>query len=133
VNLRLAAVVLAAVSVVLAGCGDDSGTDETSAPEITAADTSAPDTTAPAESRVEVSIASVAFGPDEITVPLGTTVVWTNDEDAVPHTSTSDDGLWNSGTLDPGESFEFTFDEPGTFAYFCRIHPSMTATIIVEG
>jgi len=81
---------------------------------------------------VDVSIASLAFGPAAITIPVGTTVTWTNNEDAIPHTSTSDDGIWDSATLDPGEQFSFTFDEPGTYTYFCRIHPSMQATIVVE-
>ena len=41
--------------------------------------------------------------------------------------------MWDSATLKPGEQFSFTFDDAGTFAYFCNIHPSMTATIVVEG
>jgi len=51
----------------------------------------------------------------------------------VDHTTTSDDGLWDSATLQPGEQFSFAFDQPGTYTYFCSIHPSMTATIVVEG
>jgi plastocyanin len=51
----------------------------------------------------------------------------------VAHTTTSDDDAWNSGTLQPGDDFTTTFAESGTFSYFCSIHPSMTATIVVEG
>ena len=123
---------VAFVVVLAVACG---GTDEaepatTQAPAATEAP--AP-TEAAAPVGVEVSIQSFSFGPDEITVAAGTTVTWVNDEDAVPHTATSEDGVWDSGTLQPGDSFSFTFDVPGTYPYFCAIHPSMTATIVVEG
>ena len=61
-----------------------------------------------------VVIANLAFDPAAITVPTGTTVAWTND-DSVPHTVTSTDGAFDSGIFDPGGSFAFTFNEPGSF------------------
>src|SRR5215212_5447308 len=79
-----------------------------------------------------VIIANLAFEPAAITVPTGTTVAWTND-DAPPHTVTSTDGAFDSGILDPGGSFSFTFNEPGSFDYACQLHPQMQGTVTVEG
>lgn len=79
-----------------------------------------------------VEMADLAFNPDSLTVPVGTTVTWEN-TDSLPHTSTSEDEVWDSGTLNTGDQFSFTFEEDGTFAYVCEIHPSMTGTIVVEG
>src|SRR5215210_8428678 len=75
--------------------------------------------------------APAASAQDEMTVAPGTTVTWVNDGEE-PHTSTADDGTWDSGTLQPGESYSFTFDEPGDYSYLCEIHPDMTATINVS-
>src|SRR5687768_13794046 len=79
-----------------------------------------------------VVIANLAFDPAAVTVPTGTTVAWTND-DAVPHTVTSTDGAFDSGIFDPGGSFSFTFNEPGSFAYICQLHPQMQGTVTAEG
>src|SRR5829696_775057 len=79
-----------------------------------------------------VVIANLSFDPSAITVPTGTTVAWTN-EDAVPHTVTSTDGAFDSGIFDPGGSFAFTFNEPGSFAYVCQLHPQMQGTVTAEG
>ena len=79
-----------------------------------------------------VVIANLAFDPPAITVPTGTTVAWTND-DAPPHTVTSTDGAFDSGILDPGGSFSFTFNEPGAFDYVCQLHPQMQGTVTAEG
>jgi plastocyanin len=82
------------------------------------------------EQRIE--IADLAFDPDTLTVAVGTTVTWVSADPDLPHTSTSDDDLWASGTLNEGDEFPFTFEEAGTFAYFCEVHPDMTGTIVVE-
>jgi plastocyanin len=81
----------------------------------------------------EVVINNFSFGPAALTVPVGTKVVWTND-DADPHTVTSetDPKLLKSPPLDTGESFAFTFDKPGTYRYFCSLHPHMRGTIVVQ-
>jgi plastocyanin len=79
-----------------------------------------------------VSIKDFAFGPPNATIAPGTTVTWVNN-DQVPHTATANDGAFDSGTLQPGQSYSFKFDRPGTYAYHCNIHPDMTATIIVSG
>src|SRR4051794_4215731 len=85
---------------------------------------------ADAQSSTAVTIVDFAFQPASLEVTAGTTVTWTN-SGAAPHTVTADDGAFDSGTLQPGSTFSFTFDTPGTFAYHCEIHPNMTATIIV--
>lgn len=77
-----------------------------------------------------VSIVDVAFKPADIEVPVGTTVDWTND-DPFAHTVTANDGSFDSGTMEGGEVFSQTFEQPGTFEYFCVIHPSMTGTVTV--
>ena len=82
------------------------------------------------EQRVE--IADQAFDPDTLTVAVGTTVTWVSADPNLPHTSNSEDEVWFSGTLNEGDDFSYTFEEAGTFAYFCEVHPSMTGTIVVE-
>jgi plastocyanin len=77
-----------------------------------------------------VDIAGFAFSPQTITVAVGDTVTWTN-ADAQGHTATADDGSFDTGTIARNTSKSVTFDTAGTFAYHCRIHPSMTATISV--
>ncbi len=87
----------------------------------------------PSGGTSDVSIKDFAFGPGELTVSVGDTITWTNDESGIPHTTTADDGLWDSATLKPDEKYSFTFTEAGTYTYFCSIHPSMRATITVTG
>jgi hypothetical protein len=69
------------------------------------------------------------FAP-ALTVAAGTTVTWTN-EDWAPHTATAEDGSFDSGRLNQGDSFDQTFDEPGTFAYHCSFHPGMMGSVVV--
>jgi plastocyanin len=87
---------------------------------------------ASAQDDMTVSIQDFFFSPDQMTVAPGTTVTWTN-EAQTPHTTTADDGTWDSGTMEQGDDFSFTFDDPGTYTYHCSIHPDMTATITVSG
>jgi plastocyanin len=88
---------------------------------------------APAASAkiVEVKIDNFSFSPAVITVPAGTTIVWTNRDD-IPHTVVSDDKVFKSKVLDTDEKFSFTFDKPGTYPYFCSVHPKMTAKVVVQ-
>jgi plastocyanin len=79
----------------------------------------------------KVSIKDFDFSPASRSVTVGTTVTWTNTGQA-PHTVTADDGTFDSGTLDPGKDFSFTFDTPGTFTYHCNIHPRMKGKIVVK-
>ena len=78
-----------------------------------------------------VSVQDFSFAPASLTVSVGTTVTFTNNG-AVTHTVTADAGGFDSGNLAAGSAFQFTFNSPGTFAYHCAIHPSMTATIKVQ-
>ncbi len=79
---------------------------------------------------VSVAIKNFSFQPSSLTVPIGSTVTWTN-QDSVEHTSTSDTGAWDSGGIAPGQSFQHTFTAAGTFTYHCMIHPFMHGTIVV--
>lgn len=81
----------------------------------------------------EVAIDEFQFGPAVLNVPAGTKVTWIND-DSDPHTVTSeaDPKLFKSPPLDTGESFAFTFDKPGTYRYFCSIHPRMQGVVVVQ-
>ena len=86
---------------------------------------------ATASASASVTIQDFAFGPGSISVAVGSTVTWTN-QDSVSHTVTADDGSFDSGRLAQGATFSQTFDTPGTYTYHCAIHPSMTGTITVE-
>lgn len=80
----------------------------------------------------KVSIANFAFSPAQITVTKGTTVTWTNN-DTTAHTIVETDGKNgpNSSTVNPGNSYTFTFNEAGTYQYHCSIHPQMTGSVTV--
>ena len=80
---------------------------------------------------VEVKIDNFSFGPGTLTVPVGTTVTWTNRDD-IPHTVVSTDGVFKSKLMDTDEKFSYTFSKPGTFPYFCSIHPKMTGKVVVQ-
>ena len=80
---------------------------------------------------IEVKIDNFSFGPAAITVPVGTTVTWTNRDD-IPHTVVSDDKVFKSKVLDTEEKFSYTFTKPGTYGYFCSIHPKMTGKVVVQ-
>ncbi len=80
---------------------------------------------------IEVRIDNFSFGPTEVTVPAGTTVTWTNHDD-IPHTVVSTDKVFKSKVLDTDEKFSFTFSTPGTYPYFCSIHPKMTGKVVVR-
>ncbi len=75
------------------------------------------------------TIAGFAFTPT-ITVTVGQPIVWTN-ADVVPHTVTSDDGVWDSGDIVPGQSYSLTLDKPGAYHYHCMHHPYMVGTVVV--
>ena len=79
----------------------------------------------------EVKIDNFSFGPATLTVPVGTSVTWTNRDD-IPHTVASTDGVFKSKALDTDEKFSFTFSKAGTYPYFCSIHPKMTGKVIVQ-
>ncbi len=78
----------------------------------------------------EVWIDNLAFDPFNITMSVNTTVTWTN-MDGVPHTVTSDDGAFESGTMTDGVTFQFTFVDEGQYLYHCAIHPEMHGMVTV--
>ena len=77
-----------------------------------------------------VKIGNFTFGPQELRVKAGTTVTWTNEDD-IPHTVVSPNNF-RSKALDTEGSYSFTFTTPGTYKYFCSLHPHMTGTVVVE-
>jgi plastocyanin len=80
----------------------------------------------------QIEIRNFAFAPATLTVPAGTRVVWTN-QDEEPHVITSAGSLFApSKGLDTSDSYAVTFSKPGTYAYYCSIHPMMVGTIIVQ-
>jgi plastocyanin len=81
--------------------------------------------------NAEVKIDNFSFSPATLTVTVGTTVTWTNHDD-IPHTVVSDDKVFKSKVLDTDEKFSYTFDKPGTYPYFCSIHPKMTGKVVVQ-
>ncbi|MDO8472068.1 MAG: cupredoxin family copper-binding protein [bacterium] len=86
--------------------------------------------TVPAASNT-VTIADSNYSPATLTVKVGDTVTWVN-QDSVSHTATASDNSFGTGMLSPGQSGTVTFSKAGTFVYHCQIHPSMTGTIIVQ-
>jgi plastocyanin len=79
----------------------------------------------------EIRIDNFRFDPAIVTISAGTTITWTNNDD-VPHVVASDDKVFKSNALDTDDRFSFTFTKPGTYNYYCAIHPKMTATIVVQ-
>ncbi len=85
-----------------------------------------------APAPVTVKIDNFTFDAQTITVPVGTTVTWVNNDDT-PHTVVADDHkTFRSKPLDTDDRFSFTFTTPGTYGYFCSIHPHMTGTVVVK-
>jgi plastocyanin len=120
----VAASSLILLALLLAACGYGQ-------PSPPSADTPEP----PPQGQVEVVMQGSQFQPAEVTIEAGTTVVWTN-QDALPHTVTAGSRGNPSGLFDEdvgaGGDFSFTFEEPGTYEYYCSIHPGMDGTVVVE-
>jgi plastocyanin len=81
--------------------------------------------------EVVVKIDNFSYMPHDITVAAGTTIIWVNNDD-IPHTVVSTTDVFKSRALDTDDKFSFKFDKPGTYEYFCSIHPKMTAKVIVQ-
>jgi plastocyanin len=127
-----------ALGLVAVGCGDD----DDSGDGGSAATTEQPATTekqaggggAAAGKQVAVEIVDIDFDPKDETVPSGTTVKWTN-TGKLPHTVTKDGGPgpdFDSGTLQPGDTYEETFTAPGKVDYLCTIHSGQNGSITVQ-
>ena len=80
----------------------------------------------------QVSMEGIAFNPSEVSVGVGDTVTWTNNE-SVAHDVTADSfSSGEPGGMMSGDTFEHTFEEAGTFDYVCTVHPGMEGTVTVE-
>lgn len=140
-TIRRSTTLLAAATLAfgLAACAEDDPVMEepTGEPTDEATDDDADDDADAAEADDGgaggdvVAMTFFNFAPDVLTVPVGTTVTWVN-EDTVLHTATADDGSFDVETPGEGDEGSHTFDEAGEFTYFCEVHASMTATITVE-
>lgn len=112
----------AGIVLALAACGDDDEGSDAASGDAGAGDAVAGDA---------VQIVDFQFEPQDLTVEVGTTVTFTND-DGFAHTAEADDGSFDTGNLEGGASAEVTFAEAGELSYFCAIHNYMKATITVE-
>jgi len=115
-NVRIASVVVPVMIAMLLLFAGSS--------RVIASDQSSP-------ANVAVKIDNFVFGPQAITVPVGTTVTWTNSDD-IPHTAVSTDGVFKSKVMDTNEKFSYTFTKAGTYSYYCSVHPKMTGQVVVK-
>jgi plastocyanin len=81
---------------------------------------------------VTVKIDNFSFAPEQLTVKAGTTVTWINEDD-IPHTVVASGKAFRSKALDTDDKYSFTFTTPGSYEYFCSLHPHMKAMITVVG
>jgi plastocyanin len=128
---RLPGAIAALGGLVLAGCSQ-----QASAPAAGPKETQsqmAVDVVEAAGKTEQVAIDNFTYSPAVLTVAAGTKVTWVNRDD-VPHTVTSPakPRVLDSGTLDTDQSFSHVFSNPGTYEYFCAVHPKMTGKIIVK-
>jgi plastocyanin len=114
--------VLFTLSLAGAGCSKDSSNPYGSTSTGPSPITSPPNT---------VLMSGMAFSPATITVSVGATVTWKNN-DSMAHTSASDTGVWDTGNIAPGASAVTTFNNAGTFPYHCAYHAGMKGTVIVQ-
>lgn len=131
-------VILVVGGVLLANHGSNknnsnTGTHQTSSTSSTSSNNSTQNSASTQPTATDkVMISGYAFSPADITVKVGTTVTWTN-QDSVAHTVTEMDGQDGpkSSDLNQGQSYSFTFSKAGTYKYECSIHTYMTGTITV--
>lgn len=84
----------------------------------------------PVTGITHLTMQNYAFQPANLQVKVGTTITWTNQDNA-PHSVTFKNGMKDSGLLSQGQSFSYTFNTPGTYQYYCTVHPYMVATVTV--
>jgi plastocyanin len=119
------------LSVALAACGSSASSSSTTSASHSAASTSAA-AAAPATHATSVAISNYAFHPATITVAKGAKITFTN-HDQTAHTATSTQtGVFDTGTVKPGASRTVTFSKPGTYTYYCQFHAFMKATVTVQ-
>jgi plastocyanin len=138
---RILALLIACLALTLASCGGDDNKDDGGGGSSGSSATTEQTGTGSADTggdtgggSAAVDMKDIKFVPEDLTVPKGTKVTWTN-SDQVPHTVTKDGGPgpdFDSGNVEPGGEFEQTFDEAGTVDYVCTIHPGQSGKITVE-
>jgi plastocyanin len=136
--LRIVPFPLVGLAALAAGCGQDAqstGSVPPQAPPMaamaSAAATPAPPPAATQSQVLEVAIDNFSFTPPTVTVSAGTTVTWVNHDD-VPHTVTANDHGFSSKALDTDERYSRLFAAPGTYTYYCAVHPHMTGQVVVK-
>ncbi len=145
VGVTVAILIIAAVAtlgyyqVFVAGASTSTSTSQTSAavvcPSSQCVNVTIPNgVSSPPSGYTSGAKTQYGYAPDIITVVIGknNTIVWSNN-DVAPHTATSDTaGIFDSGTMNAGATFQWTFTTPGTFTYHCNFHPWMQGTVIVK-
>ena len=130
--LALLSILIVGGLLVVVSCGSSSATTTATTPTTnTQVKPPAGGTTGPDFKPAAVTIKDFAFSPETLTVSIGTTVTWTN-EDSVSHIINERRLIFDSGMLARGKSYSFTFNEAGNFEYYCTIHPTMVGHIIVK-
>ncbi|MGE8096699.1 plastocyanin/azurin family copper-binding protein [Pseudomonas fluorescens] len=81
---------------------------------------------------IKIDIKEFMFAPKDVTVAVGTKVTWVNDDQTV-HTVKETHNVFHSAALDTNDQFSYQFNTPGTFEYYCALHPQMIGKIIVSG
>lgn len=130
-TLLLAVFALAA----FAGCGDDDNDTDSGSAGATSAETTTAVTGAAPEPETapgEVVMKGIMFKPKEITVKVGDTITWRNDDPVDHDVTDTATSKFKSETMGEGDTFEYTAEEAGTIEYVCTIHPGMTGSITVE-
>ena len=132
---RLPLVLLACLALaggVVAGCGSDDD-DATSTPAA-APPPPPPAASAASGDEVKVTMKNLQYVPATVTAKVDQKIVWENTDGQIPHTVTAADGAdFDSDTMQPGDTFEYTPSKAGTISYVCKIHPNQKGTIKVTG
>jgi plastocyanin len=123
--MRYRFALLALVLPIIGACSSEGSNDATTPSVSTTIATSAR-----AAGAGAVGIADFKFGPDEVHVPVGGSVKWTNN-DSQQHTATSSTGAFDAGAIQPGASTTVEFKTAGSFTYICSFHPFMSGTVVV--
>jgi plastocyanin len=124
----VASLLLAAFAILMVGCGSGGGTGSSSSATTSASGSGS----GGASGGTAVTIKDYTYTPETLTVPVGTTVKFTN-EDTTAHTATSKEaGVFESKPIQPGKTGSIKLEKAGTFTYYCVFHPFMKGTIVVE-
>jgi plastocyanin len=128
----MVAVSTVSLAFALGSCADDGNADNLNIVNPVEPATATTGGAGEAAGSFEIEIADFQFGPADAVVPVGTEVVWLNNDTDVHSIISTGDLFASSDNFDPGESYAVTFTDPGTYAYTCGVHPFMEGTVIVE-